>query len=113
MFIPTIAVTDVDMHRRVANVVRTATERAYGSINKACIDMDVQQAHFTSALNGDRGLPVGFFSLSRKFWAWLAVSLVEEFGVPRAVRQGAWLMLGAFNRRRMAKASVTAERKVA
>lgn len=114
MFIPTIAVTDDVMHRRVSSVIRLATERAYGSINKACIDMDVKQPHFNSALDGERGLPVGFLSLSKAFWAWFAVGLAEEFGIPKAVRRGARLMWVAVQRKRMAKVALRASaRRVA
>lgn len=102
-----------DMRRRVANVILTAIERAYGSVSKACIDMDVKQANFNDAMAGQRNLPVGMLCMSKKFYAWFAVGLAEEFGIPREVRSAFRLMFGVFGRRRMARAELRAERKVA
>jgi hypothetical protein len=113
LLIPFFVVVNSDMQRRMRQVIKEAAVRAYGSIGAACIDMGVAQPHFNRALDGERGLPAGFLNLSPGFYGWLAVGLVEEFGIPKAVRRSALLMLGVMARRRILPARMTGQKEVA
>jgi hypothetical protein len=112
--VPVFVVVKSDTQRRVALVIREAATRAYGTIGAACVDMEIKnQSHFGEALDGERGLPAGFLSLSPKFWGWLAVGLATEFGVPRELKSAFRLMLGVVGRRRIVKARMHEQKEVA
>lgn len=106
-----LSASDLDeLRRRHVNVLKTAIQRSYGSLQAGCVDMGVKPQNFDQALNGDRGLPVGFFQLNAKCLAWYGVGLIEEFGIPVEVRRAAKAMLGVLGFRRMAKAQLPADR---
>jgi hypothetical protein len=106
-----MAVVNGDMHRRMAQVIRTAAIRSHGSIGAACIDMDVRQPHLNAALDGERSLPVGFLSLPPKFWFWMVVGVVEEFGIPQEFA-GLAEVFGFGQRKHMARMDVQKAKQV-
>jgi hypothetical protein len=109
IFAAPMAVVNGDMHRRMAQVIRTAAVRSHGSIGAACIDMDVRQPHLNAALDGERSLPVGFLSLPPKFWFWMVVGVVEEFGIPQEFA-GLSEVFGFGQRKHMVKARMDAQK---
>jgi hypothetical protein len=63
----------LERRQRYADAMRKAMRRYYGHLNDACADMNVKPSNLDAALNGDRGLPVGFLEMPLGFMAWWAI----------------------------------------
>jgi hypothetical protein len=98
----------LERRQRYADAMRKAMRRYYGHLNDACADMNVKPSNLDAALNGDRGLPVGFLEMPLGFMAWWAIYLLDVTGIPREIKHGARVMFGLLGSRRLARAEMPA-----
>jgi hypothetical protein len=99
-----VALTD-DLRRQRAQMLRSASVRAYGSMKGAAVEAERDQAQFNRQVDALEGSMGTFYRQSDEWWSWLAVSILETVGLPQGLERAADV------RKRMAKASLSAEQK--
>jgi hypothetical protein len=80
---PPLATVRTDIKTRLRNCFRHAVARVEDSDKAACVTMDVKQSHYSEEMAGERPFNLDSkTNLDPRVWAWFAVFLATEFGIP-------------------------------
>ncbi len=102
-----VALTDA-RRRRVARMFREALDASQPTMLRAAQDAEIDQAQFTRQIDLEAGTLRRLAMQPDAFWQWLAVAIMDEFGMPAKAKRAARLALATFGLKRMARMSAPA-----
>jgi hypothetical protein len=105
------ALTD-DRRRQISRVVRGAFRHNNQTMDNAALEAERDGRQFARQCDGFEGSLTSFMKQPKGFWQWLAVGLLEEFGIPPELERVAQLHRIVSGRKRMAHVAESPKRDV-
>lgn len=102
-----VTLTD-DRRRKVARIYREAIAHGYESFDQSAQEAERDRRQFARQIDGLEGSQGSFMRQTDRFWQWLGLLLVTEFGLPREARLAAKLRPIRAQRKQMARAAYDA-----
>lgn len=89
--------------RRITGTVRAAIRLSDSTMRQAAQEAEIDQAQFQRQIELVEGSLKRLGMQRDEFWQWWAVTIAEEFGMPRVAQRAARMALASAWRRRMAR----------
>ena len=78
-----------DVRRRHAEILRLTTARAGMTLQRAAQEAEKDPGQFNRQIDGREGSLPTLWAMPASWWQWYAVTILEAFGLPEAMRVAA------------------------